>query len=194
MSVRYAQTLETQRRHNLLNSNPRSFEGPSSGERRVRIQLQEHSESPILPQPDGMREQMHRYCGERPRLAGVGFTSHRSRPSSHPMTARRPDRAKLKSTQLPMGNREGFPSNEELLRDLSLHGAKPPTPREIPRVSRRTRDYLLVAGTGSAAIGFGVFRIVGHGAADNAFTLALTGIAVFCGLLWFVFYGVMSRY
>ena len=110
------------------------------------------------------------------------------------MAARRPDRTKSKSTPPPRENREGFPSNEELLRDLSLHGAKPPPPREIPRVSRRTRDYLLVAGTGSAAIGFGAFRIVGHEAAGNALTLALTGIAVFCGLLWFVFYVVMNRY
>ena len=110
------------------------------------------------------------------------------------MAARRPDRTKSKSTQPPSGNREGFPSNEELLRDLSLHGVKPPPPREIPRVCRRTRDYLFLAGTGSAAIGFGVFRIVGRAAPDNALTLALTGIAVFCGLLWFVFYVVMNRY
>ena len=75
-----------------------------------------------------------------------------------------------------------------------MYGTKPPPPREIPRVSRRTRDYLFLAGIGSAAIGFGVFRIVGRGAADNALTLALTGIAVFCGLLWFVFYAVMNRY
>ena len=110
------------------------------------------------------------------------------------MTVRRPDRTKSKSTPPPSENREGFPSNEELLRDLSLHGAKPPPPREIPRVSRRTRDYLLLAGAGSAAIGFSVFLIIGRGASDNALTLAITGIAVFCGILWFVFYVVMNRY
>jgi hypothetical protein len=110
------------------------------------------------------------------------------------MAARRPDRPKSKSTPPPEGNREGFPSNEELLRDLSLHGAKPPPPREIPRMSRRTRDYLLLAGIGSAAIGFGLFRIIGRGVSDDALPIALTSIAVFCGILWFVFYVVMNRY
>ena len=110
------------------------------------------------------------------------------------MAAHLPDPAKSKSTPPPRRNRDGFPSTEELLRDLSLHGAKPPPPREIPKVSRRTRDYLLLAGIGSAAIGFGIFRVLGHAQPGNALTLALTGIAVFCGLLWFVFYVVMSRY
>ncbi len=110
------------------------------------------------------------------------------------MAACRPERPKSKSSPPPRENREGFPSNEELLRDLSLHGTKPLPPRETPRVSRRTRDYLLLAGIGSALIGFGVFQLVGRGSSGNAFTLALTGIAVFCGILWFVFYVVMSRY
>ncbi len=90
--------------------------------------------------------------------------------------------------------RERFPSNAELLHELRKHGAKPPPPREIPLVSRRTRDYLLIAGLGSAAIGFGVFRVLGEAEPANAMKLAATGIAVFCGLLWFIFYGVMSRY
>ncbi len=94
----------------------------------------------------------------------------------------------------PRAGRERFPSNAELLHELRKHGAKPPPPREIPAVSRRTRDYLLIAGLGSAAIGFGVFRVLGDADPGNAFKLALTGIAVFSGLLWFIFYGVMSRY
>jgi hypothetical protein len=61
-------------------------------------------------------------------------------------------------------------------------------------VSRRTRDYLLIAGIGSAAIGFGIFRLLGASDPSNAAKLAFTAIAVFCGLLWFIFYGVMSRY
>lgn len=61
-------------------------------------------------------------------------------------------------------------------------------------VSRRTRDYLLIAGMGSGAIGFAIFRLLGDADAGNALKLALTAIAVFCGLLWFIFYGVMSRY
>jgi hypothetical protein len=98
------------------------------------------------------------------------------------MAARRPDRTNSNSKPPVTANRDRFPSNEELLRDLSPYGAKPQPPQEIPRVSRRTRDYLLVAGTGSAAIGFAVFRIVGHGTPGNAMTLALTCTAVFCGL------------
>jgi len=105
-----------------------------------------------------------------------------------------PDPAKSKSTESSRGKRDGFPSDEELLHELRLHGAKPPPPREISGLSRRTRDFLLIAGAGSAAIGFGIFRVLGHTEPGNAVKLALTGIAVFCGLLWFVFYGVMNRY
>ena len=90
------------------------------------------------------------------------------------------------------GGRDQFPSNADLLHDLRKHGAKPP-PREIPAVSRRTRDYLLTAGIGSFVIGFLTFRIVGN-AEFTTVRLALTGIALFCGMLWYVFYGVMSRY
>jgi hypothetical protein len=85
-----------------------------------------------------------------------------------------------------------MPSNEELLHELRLHGAKP-APRETPSVSRRTRDFFLTAGFGSLLIGFVTFRILGN-AEFTTVRLAFTGIALFCGLLWYVFYGVMNRY
>lgn len=87
-----------------------------------------------------------------------------------------------------------MPTNEELLHELRRHGAKPPPPRELPVVSRRTRDFLLVASLGSAAIGFTAFRLAGAADGPAAFKLALTGTAVFCGLVGFIFYGVMNRY
>jgi hypothetical protein len=109
------------------------------------------------------------------------------------MAAPRPDPAKSPSTE--SARRSGdFPSNAELLHELRRHGAKPPPPREIPTVSRRTRDFLLLAGVGSAVIGGGVFFLLGDGSSGNAVKLALTGITVYCGLCWFIFYGVMSRY
>ncbi|MCX6950643.1 MAG: hypothetical protein NTV51_00405 [Verrucomicrobia bacterium] len=89
---------------------------------------------------------------------------------------------------------DGFPTNEELLHELRLHGAKPPPPREIPAVSRRTRDYLLLAGLGSAGILVASFRVLHDSDVAVILRLALTGIALLCGLLWFIFYGVMSRY
>jgi hypothetical protein len=89
-------------------------------------------------------------------------------------------------------DRSEFPSDADLLHELRKHGAKPP-PREIPAVSRRTRDFLLVAGVGSFVIGFATFRIVGN-AEFTTVRLVLTGIALFCGMLWYIFYGVMSRY
>ena len=110
------------------------------------------------------------------------------------MAADPSDPAKRKATASAQRQREGYPTDEELLHELRLHGAKAPPPREIPTVSRRTRDYLLIAGIGSAAIAFVVFKVIGESAPGNAMKLALTGIAVFCGLLWFIFYGVMSRY
>lgn len=91
-------------------------------------------------------------------------------------------------------NADRIPSRLELLHELRRHGAKPPPPREIPAMSRRTRDYLLVAGSGSAGILIVTFRVLGDSDVAVALRLALTGIGVLCGLLWFIFYGVMSRY
>jgi hypothetical protein len=110
------------------------------------------------------------------------------------MAAHRPDPEKSPSNGSARSRREDFPSNADLLHELRKHGAKPPPPREIPAVSRRTRDFLLVAGVGSAVIGGGVFYVLGGGDSGNAAKLALTGIAVYSGLCWFIFYGVMSRY
>lgn len=89
---------------------------------------------------------------------------------------------------------EGMPTNAELLYELRKHGAKPPPPRPLPAVSRRTRDFLLVAAVAAAVIGFAAFRIVGGSDPSAALKLALTGIGVFVALLWFIFYGVISRY
>lgn len=99
---------------------------------------------------------------------------------------------KDKPKDSPPSPREEFPSDADLLHELRLHGAKPP-PREIPSVSRRTRDFLLTAGIGSLVIGFLTFRVVGN-TEFSTVKLALTGIALFCGMLWYIFYGVMSRY
>lgn len=87
-----------------------------------------------------------------------------------------------------------MPTKEELLHELRLHGAKPRPPREIPTVSRRTRDYLLVAGIGSAAILLACFRLMNGSDPLVIARLAFTGVALLCGLLWFIFYGVMGRY
>lgn len=109
----------------------------------------------------------------------------------------RPRSPKSKAKGTPSPGAEGedrFPSNEELLHELRLHGAKPPPPREIPAVSRRTRDYLLLAGIGSAGIFLATFRVLHDSDAMVILRLALTGTALLCGLLWFIFYGVMSRY
>jgi hypothetical protein len=87
-----------------------------------------------------------------------------------------------------------MPTNAELLHELRLHGAKPKPRPEPSAVSRRTRDFLLLAGIGSAAIFFLSFRVLGSAESESVLKLALTGVSVYCGLLWFVFYGVMSRY
>ncbi len=87
-----------------------------------------------------------------------------------------------------------MPTNAELLHELRFHGAKPRPPREIPPMSRRTRDYLLVAGLGSVAIVIACFKLMGGSDAAVVARLAFTGVALLCGLLWFIFYGVMSRY
>ena len=87
-----------------------------------------------------------------------------------------------------------FPTKEELLHELRFHGAKPPPPRAIPVVGRRTRDYLLLAGIGSLLITVLSFRVLSGSEASVVWRLVLTGVASWCGLLWFIFYGVMSRY
>ena len=87
-----------------------------------------------------------------------------------------------------------FPTNAELLHELRLHGAKPLPPREIPALSRRTRDYLLLAGIGSAVILGLAFRVLGSSDLEVTLKLAMTGVALWCGLAWFIFFGVMSRY
>ncbi len=101
-----------------------------------------------------------------------------------------------RKTSAPARTADGdrFPTNQELLHELRLHGAKPTGPREIPTMSRRTRDYLLLAGLGSAAILLVTFRVLGSSDIAVTLKLALTGISLWCGLAWFIFYGVMSRY
>jgi hypothetical protein len=87
-----------------------------------------------------------------------------------------------------------MPTHAELLYELRKHGAKPPPPRPLPAVSRRTRDFLLVLAVGGAVIGFAAFRLVGGADPVAAWKLALTGIGVIGALLGFIFFGVISRY
>ncbi len=87
-----------------------------------------------------------------------------------------------------------YPTNEELLRDLSPYGPKPLKPRELPRVNRRTRDFLIVAGVGSAGIVLVAAKLVPSAEVVAVVRLSLTAVVVFCGLLWYIFYGVMNRY
>ena len=87
-----------------------------------------------------------------------------------------------------------LPTNQELLHDLRKHGAKPPPPSETRNVSRRTRDFMLLAGVGSTVIGFFLMWLFGDAGVNPAFRIAFTGVATYCGILWYVFYGVMSRY
>jgi hypothetical protein len=61
-------------------------------------------------------------------------------------------------------------------------------------VSRRTRDYLLVAGLGTAAIVGACLKLMNAADPSSALKLAATGVVVFCGLTWFIFFGVMNRY
>jgi hypothetical protein len=110
--------------------------------------------------------------------------------------AERPARNPKPKTGAPArtGGEDRFPSNAELLHELRFHGAKPAPPRKIPIVGRRTRDYLLLAGIGSGLIIALSFRLLSDSEASVVWRLALTGVASWCGLLWFIFYGVMSRY
>ena len=94
----------------------------------------------------------------------------------------------------PAAGGDRMPTNEELLHELRKHGAKPPPREEPPRVSRRTRDFLLLAGVGSAAITALCFKVLNDSELPKILRLVVTGVGVFCGMLAFVFYGVMSRY
>jgi len=87
-----------------------------------------------------------------------------------------------------------MPTNAELLHELRHHGAKPPPRPESTGMSRRTRDFLLLAGVGSAVIVLASFRVLRDSEPLVVVQLALTGVTLLCGLLWFIFYGVMSRY
>ncbi len=94
----------------------------------------------------------------------------------------------------PPGAADRLPTNEELLHELRKHGAPPPPPVALRAVSRRTRDFLLLAGASSIAIAVLCFQFLGTADPANALKLAATGIAVCTGLMAFVFYGVMGRY
>jgi hypothetical protein len=87
-----------------------------------------------------------------------------------------------------------MPTHAELLYELRRHGAKPPPRREPRGLSRRTRDFLLIAGLGSAGIFLASFKLLPDSDTFVILRLALTGAGLFSGLLWFIFYGVMSRY
>ncbi|MSU22987.1 MAG: hypothetical protein EXS32_04100 [Opitutus sp.] len=106
----------------------------------------------------------------------------------------RPSPPKPAESAPPVNLPDRLPSNAELLHELRKHGAKSSGPRELPAVSRRTRDYLLTAGVGSASILFLSFKLLTDSDVLVILRLALTGVALLCGLLWFIFYGVMGRY
>jgi hypothetical protein len=87
-----------------------------------------------------------------------------------------------------------MPSNAELLCELRRHGAKPPPRAALRTFSRRTRDFLLLAMFGSVAITVVCLGVLSTAETATVLRLAFTGIALLCGLLWFVFEGVMRRY
>jgi hypothetical protein len=91
-------------------------------------------------------------------------------------------------------NPDRLPTNEELLYELRKHGAKPVRRKDLPGVSRRTRDYLLIAGFGSAVIIVAIVKVLSGSDTVSVVKLAVTGVGAYCGLLWYIFYGVMSRY
>ena len=80
-----------------------------------------------------------------------------------------------------------MPTNAELLHELRLHGAKPRQPREIPAMSRRTRDYLLTAGLGSVVIVVVAFKAIPDSESAKALRLAMTGVGAYAVLLWYIF-------
>jgi hypothetical protein len=87
-----------------------------------------------------------------------------------------------------------FPTHAELLADLSNPQAKRRKPEELSRFSRRTRDFLLLSTIGSAAIVVVIAKVVGGPDAATTVRLCLTAVGLYCALLGYVFYGVMSRY
>ena len=89
---------------------------------------------------------------------------------------------------------ERMPTHQELLADLSPYGRKR-SPKPAPRaLSRRTRDYLLTAGVGSTGIVLVLLKLMANSDGVTIARLAFTAAALFCGLLWYIFFGVMSRY
>ena len=92
------------------------------------------------------------------------------------------------------GHEDRFPTNAELLADLSNPQAKRRKPAELSRFSRRTRDYLLVATLGSVAIVLVIAKVVNASDAGTTVRLCFTAVSLYCALLGYVFYGVMSRY
>ncbi|HUR57215.1 MAG TPA: hypothetical protein VM029_05875 [Opitutaceae bacterium] len=97
-------------------------------------------------------------------------------------------------TPPPAEDPDRLPTNEELLHELRLHGAKAPRRKDLPAVSRRTRDYLLLAGIGSAIIVVAIVKVLASSETESVVRLSFTGVTAYCGLLWYIFYGVMSRY
>lgn len=87
-----------------------------------------------------------------------------------------------------------MPTKEELLHELRLHGAKPPPPREIPAVSRRTRDYCLLVGIGSALIVVVAIKVMPDADRGTVGKLVMTAVGAYAALLGYIFYGVMGRY
>lgn len=110
------------------------------------------------------------------------------------MAEKNPPKFRLKESAPNPHEADRMPTNAELLHELRLHGAKPKPRVEPTGVSRRTRDFLLLAGIGSAGIVFACFRVLSDSDSAVVLQLALTGVALLCGMLWFIFYGVMSRY
>jgi hypothetical protein len=109
--------------------------------------------------------------------------------AANPLRLKKPDEPKPAPA-----NPDRIPSNAELLYELRKHGAKAPPRIEPSTFSRRTRDFLLLAGTGVVGITVVCFRVLSDSETATVLRLASTGIALYVGLLWFVFYGVMSRY
>jgi hypothetical protein len=134
-------------------------------------------------------------CRESEAGVGDGFCSSTIRTRAA-MAEKSPRNSSSKKPAgaAPNADPDRMPTKEELLHELRFHGAKPPPRREATGMSRRTRDYLLVAGVGSAMIVITCFRLMSGTDAAVVARLALTGVVLLCGLLWFIFYGVMGRY